>query len=88
MPAPQLQQELIALREYLDQNPSLTLEERERVQDLMTQIEGEIELSSATHETPNMVDGFKVAAETFEVDHPTVAGILRNIAVTLGNIGV
>lgn len=88
MPARQLQEELIALREYLDQNPTLTLEERERVQELATQIESEIELGDATRETPNMVDSFKVAAETFEQDHPAVAGILRSISTTLQGIGV
>jgi hypothetical protein len=88
MPAAQLQEQLIALREQLDQNPTLSLEERERVQDLMQQISSEIELERATQERPSMVDSINVAAETFEAEHPTVAGVLRNIAVTLGNIGV
>jgi hypothetical protein len=88
MPARQLQEQLIALREQLDQNPTLSLEERERVQDLMQQISSEIELEKATQERPSMVDSINVAAETFEAEHPTVAGVLRNIAVTLGNIGV
>lgn len=88
MPARQLQEELIALRDYLDQNPTLTLEERERVQELAAQIQSEIELGDATRETPNMVDSFKVAAETFEQDHPAVAGILRSISTTLQGIGV
>jgi hypothetical protein len=88
MPVRQLQDQLIALREQLDQAPTMTLEERERVHDLMQQIESEIELEEVTKERPNMVDTFNVAAETFEVNHPTVAGVLRNIAVTLGNIGV
>ena len=88
MPARQLQEQLIDLREQLEQNPSMNSEDRGRVEDLMTQIESEIALESATHETPNMVDSFTVAAETFEVEHPTVAAVLRNIATTLGNIGV
>ncbi|WP_311970929.1 DUF4404 family protein [Pseudomonas baltica] len=88
MPAAQLQEQLIALREQLDQNPTLSLDERDRVHDLMQQIESEIALEEATQERPSMVDSINVAAETFEAEHPTVAGVLRNIAVTLGNIGV
>ncbi len=88
MPAAQLQDQLIALREQLDQTPTLNLEERDRVHQLMQQIESEIALEEATQERPSMVDSINVAAETFEAEHPTVAGVLRNIAVTLGNIGV
>ncbi|MGI4840236.1 MAG: DUF4404 family protein [Janthinobacterium lividum] len=88
MPAAQLQEQLIALREQLDQNPTLSLDERDRVHELMQQIESEIALEEATQERPSMVDSINVAAETFEAEHPTVAGVLRNIAVTLGNIGV
>lgn len=88
MPAAQLQDQLIALREQLDQTPTLNLEERDRVHQLMQQIESEIALEEATQERPSMVDSINVAAETFEAEHPTVAGVLRNIAVTLSNIGV
>lgn len=88
MPARELQEQLIALREQLDSNSTLSVEERERVQALTEQIESEMALEEATQERPSMVDSINVAAETFEAEHPTVAGVLRNIAVTLGNIGI
>ncbi|PIH71638.1 chromosome partitioning protein ParA, partial [Pseudomonas syringae pv. actinidiae] len=33
-------------------------------------------------------DGVNLAVERFELEHPTIAGTLRNIVQTLGNIGV
>jgi hypothetical protein len=29
-----------------------------------------------------------LAVERFEVDHPTIAGTLRNVLVTLGSMGI
>lgn len=44
MPARELQEQLNALREQLEQNPPLTLEEREHLQELMQKIEAQIKL--------------------------------------------
>jgi len=87
MPARELQEQLDTLREQLEQNPPLTEEERVHLNELMAQIQSQIELETATHDN-NLADGVNLAVERFEVDHPTIAGTLRNIVQTLGNIGI
>ena len=87
MPARELQEQLDTLREQLEQNPPLTQEEREDLHALMAQIEAEIAVENATPGN-NLADGVNLAVERFEVEHPTIAGTLRNIVLTLGNIGI
>ncbi|WP_341963908.1 DUF4404 family protein [Pseudomonas sp. RC10] len=87
MPARELEVQLNALREQLEQNPPLTQEEREDLHTLMAQIQAEIAVENATPDN-NLADGVNLAVERFEVEHPTIAGTLRNIVLTLGNIGI
>lgn len=87
MPARELQEQLNTLREQLEQNPPLTEEERVHLNELMGQIQSQIELETATQDN-NLADGVNLAVERFEVEHPTIAGTLRNIVQTLGNIGI
>ena len=87
MPARELQEQLDELREQLDKNQTLSLEEREDMHALMEQIKARMELENATADN-SVADNVNLAVERFEVDHPGVAGALRNIMVTLGNIGI
>ena len=87
MPARELQEQLNTLREQLEQNPPLSEAEREDLHVLMQQIEAEIELETKTQDT-NLADGVNLAVERFELEHPAIAGTLRNIVLTLGNIGI
>ncbi|KPA88756.1 MULTISPECIES: DUF4404 family protein [Pseudomonas] len=87
MPARELQEQLDTLREQLEQNPPLSEAERAHLQDLMQQIALQLQLESATQDT-NLADGVNLAVERFELEHPTIAGTLRNIVRTLGDIGI
>jgi hypothetical protein len=87
MPARELQEQLNTLREQLEQNPPLSEAERENLQELMAQIELELNLENAT-QNPSLADGVNLAVERFELEHPGIAGTLRNIVQTLGNIGI
>jgi hypothetical protein len=87
MPALELQAQLNTLRAQLEQNPPLTQEERDDLHALMAQIEAEIKVETATADN-NLADGVNLAVERFEIEHPTIAGTLRNIVQTLGNIGI
>jgi len=87
MPARELQEQLDTLREQLEQNPPLNEQEREHLHVLMAQIQAEIAVETATPDN-NLADGVNLAIERFEVEHPTIAGTLRNIVQTLGNIGI
>lgn len=87
MPARDLQEQLNALREQLDSNPPLSEEERTHLHELMAQIESKIQLENQLQDN-NLVDGVNLAVERFEVEHPTIAGTLRNIMNTLGSMGI
>ena len=87
MPARELQDQLNTLREQLDSNPPLSEEERTHLHELMAQIESEIQLENQLQDN-NLVDGVNLAGERFEVEHPTIAGTLRNIMNTLGSMGI
>ncbi|WP_434557811.1 DUF4404 family protein [Pseudomonas sp. Z5-35] len=83
----ELQDQLDTLREQLEQNPPLSESERENLHELMAQLEAEIKLENAL-QNPSLADGVNLAVERFEVDHPGIAGTLRNIMLTLGNMGI
>ena len=85
MSARELQEQLNTLREQLEQNPPLSLEEREHLHVLMQQIETQIKLETST---ASLADGVNLAVERFEIEHPAIAVTLRNIVQTLGNIGI
>ncbi|WLH14464.1 DUF4404 family protein [Pseudomonas hefeiensis] len=87
MPARELQKQLDELREQLEQNPPLSEPERENLHQLMMQLEAEIELDNKL-QNADLVDGVNLAVERFELDHPTIAGTLRNIVQALGNMGI
>jgi hypothetical protein len=87
MPARELQKQLDTLREQLEQNPPLSEAERADLHALMQQIELELELETRTQDS-NIADNVNLAVERFELDHPTIAGTLRNIVNTLGSMGI
>ncbi|WP_434700974.1 DUF4404 family protein [Pseudomonas sp. D1-36] len=88
MPASrELQEQLDTLREQLEQDPPLSEPDREHLHKLMVEIESQIELENQLQDN-NLVDGVNLAVERFEVEHPTIAGTLRNIVITLGGMGI
>ncbi|MGH8346316.1 MAG: DUF4404 family protein [Pseudomonas sp.] len=87
MPARELQEQLNALREQLEQNPPLSEEERAELYELMQQIELKLELETKTQDS-SLADGVNLAVERFEVAHPTIAATLRNIVQSLANMGI
>jgi hypothetical protein len=87
MPARELQEQLNTLREQLEQNPPLTEAERQDLQVLMEQIQLELELETKTQDS-SLSDNVNLAVERFEIEHPTLAGTLRNIVQALGNMGI
>lgn len=88
MPVRELEAQLAALNDELEQHPPLSLEEREHLRELMQQVKARIELENATQQPDSLTDGLNLAVERLEVEYPKVAGVLRNIVQHLGNIGV
>ena len=87
MPAQELQKQLDTLREQLEQNPPLSEAEREDLHALMAQIESEIKLETATQDA-SIADGVNLAVDRFELEHPAIAGTLRNIVQSLVSMGI
>ena len=87
MPARELQEKLDSLREQLDKNAPLSDTERDDLNELTQKVEAQIKLDNATQNT-SLSDEVNLAVERFEVEHPALAGALRNIVQTLGNIGI
>ncbi|KIU42718.1 MULTISPECIES: DUF4404 family protein [Pseudomonas] len=87
MPARELQAQLDALREQLEQNPPLSEQERVELHELMAQIQAKIELEAVTPDN-NLVDGVNLAVERFEVEHPGLTATLRNIVQSLQSMGI
>lgn len=88
MPArEQLQEQVKSLREQLELNPQMDPEKRAQLEDLIAELQVQEPLEGAIQD-PSIADGVNQAVERFELDHPGIAGTLRNIVVTLGNIGI
>jgi len=88
MPArEQLQEQVKLLREQLEQNPLMLPEKREELEALIAELEVQEPLEGAIQD-PSIADGVNLAVERFELDHPGIAGTLRSIVQTLGNIGI
>ncbi len=88
MPArEQLKDQVRELREQLIQNPEMSAEKRGELESLIAELEVQEPLEGAIQD-PSIADGVNLAVERFELDHPGIAGTLRNIVVTLGNIGI
>ena len=87
MPASDLQKQLDSLREQLDKTPPLSFDDRADLNKLAEQIDAQIKVETAIQDA-SLVDNVNLAVERFEVEHPALAGTLRNIVQTLGNIGI
>lgn len=82
-----LEEQVNILRGQLEQDPPLPLEKREALEALLAKFELQLELEPAT-QAPSISDDVNLAAVEFESEHPLIAGTLRNIVTTLGNIGI
>ncbi|AZF62599.1 MULTISPECIES: DUF4404 family protein [Pseudomonas] len=88
MPArEQLKDQVRELREQLNSDPLMSAEKRDELEALIAELEVQEPLEGAIQD-PSIADGVNLAVERFELDHPGIAGTLRNIVVTLGNIGI
>jgi hypothetical protein len=82
-----LQEQLRQLRQQLADGSPLSDEERASLVELANEVELQQSLAAGTAD-PNVVDGVNLAVERFEVEHPTLAGTLRNIVQSLANMGI
>ena len=82
-----LEEQVEILRGQLEQEPPLSEEKREALEALIAKFELQLELEPAT-QTPSISDDVNQAVSEFDAEHPVISGTLRNIMITLGNIGI
>ena len=82
-----LEEQIEILRGQLEQEPPLSDEKREALEELIAKFKLQLELEPAT-QTPSISDDVNQAAIEFDEDHPVISGTLRSIMITLGNIGI
>lgn len=82
------------LRNHLDELNSAieTLhapdQDKTKLHGLIEQIESQLPSPLAIGEAENLTDQVDGLVSRFETDHPAIAGILKNIMVTLSSMGV
>ena len=82
------------LREHLDQlsnaveGMQVADAEKCKLSDLIVDIERQLAEPLIEHESHGLIEQVDGMMSSFERDHPTVAGILNNIMVTLTSMGV
>lgn len=80
-----VEEQLARLRSELD-STELTEERREYIGALIADINAQLATGQVPDESlREQVEG---AVSAFEVEHPRLAGILNNIMLTLGNMGI
>ena len=83
-----LQEELEKLRHEVDEIAAGDDQAREQLDLLMSDIEKKIEVPSDADHHKNLLQSIKDAITRFESEHPRATGILNDIMITLGNMGI
>ena len=81
-----LEKELEKLRAEIDNLSSDDTASREKLNQLITEIE--TLLQSSEEEDNGIVDNVRDAINHFEAEHPRATAILNDIMVTLSNMGI
>ena len=63
-------------------------EAKERLSNLVDNIEQFVDYTGESQEHHDLVEDVKDAITHFEVEHPSITGILNELMMTLGNIGI
>jgi len=63
-------------------------EARERLSNLVENIEQNVDYSGVSEEHQDLVEDVKEAIVHFEVEHPSITGILNEVMMTLSNVGI
>ncbi len=84
----QLRQSLNELRSELERLKSEEAQIRERLDALISGVETGLEKPEDTAHLQSLVQDLRQSISQFEVSHPRATGILNQIMVTLGNMGI
>lgn len=83
-----LQDELEKLRNEIENVARHDTAAKERLTELVDDVEKGLDELSDTEIDDNMLEGIREAITQFETDHPRATAILNDIMVTLSNMGI
>lgn len=87
MPDKELRSSVSELKTHLDQDDQVSDDDRQSLEELA----GRVELMLAQdreHWEENLVDELEKRVILYEEDHPVIARVIRQIIVTLNNMGL
>jgi predicted transcriptional regulator len=84
----EIRESLDQLRSEVEELESGDRHVKERVNELIDDLEHQLENPEDSAHKSNVIEGMRKATEQFEVEHPRVTNILNHIMVTLGNMGI
>ncbi len=84
----QLRQSLNELRSELERLEAEEAQVRERLDALISSVETRLEKPEDAVHLQSLVQDLRQSISQFEVSHPRATGILNQIMVTLGNMGI
>lgn len=83
-----LQDELEKLRNEIENVARHDTAAKERLTELVDEVEQGLDELSDTEIDDNMLEGIREAITQFETEHPRATAILNDIMVTLSNMGI
>ncbi len=79
---------LQVLRDELNQLQGDNQQVQERVSGLIAEVEQQLLKNEHQHQNPSLMESINKTIELYKVEHPGVTGILNQIMMSLGNMGV
>lgn len=83
----EINEALFTLRQEVEQLEEAHPELKDKLETLLNALEDRLE-ASEDQQPLHLVEDFKTALSEFELDHPTATGVLNELMVTLGNLGI
>ncbi len=84
----QLKKSLDGLRDELDALSEDNTETRERLSELIFELEVQVEELAQSGDTESLIDHVRKRVDDFEVEHPRITRVLNDIMMTLSNMGI
>lgn len=79
---------LATLQTELEQLDDASTNTKERITELVSEIEQQLENPTSTEPAGSLLDDISKQIELFEVEHPRITGILNRIMIALSDMGI
>lgn len=86
MPTQRLEQLLQQLNKEIGELDDSNLEEKQRLETLISEIEAALAQDEAEH--AGLLDGLRAKLVEMDSEHPTASGVIRRLMQVLGDMGI